>query len=133
MKQYHTEQREQLLTFLHTHADRAYTAEELAKQLGGSPALSTVYRLLNRLAEEEAVKRLCRDGSRRFLYQATGGESCRSHLHLQCTVCGRLIHLDDDTSAAMCRMLDSADFEVDEGKTVLLGHCRSCRGKEITS
>lgn len=130
MKLYHTEQREQLLTFLRTHADRAYTAEELAEQLGGSPALSTVYRLINRLAEEGDVRRLYRDGSRRFLYQATGGEACRSHLHLQCTACGRLIHLDDDTSEAMRQMLDTADFEVDEGRTVLLGHCRTCRGKE---
>lgn len=133
MKLYHTEQREQLLAFLHAHADRAYTAEELAEQLGGSPALSTVYRLVNRLAEEGDVRRLCKDGSRRFLYQATGGAACRSHLHLQCTACGRLIHLDDDTSEAMRQMLDSADFEVDEGKTVLLGHCRTCRGKETRS
>ena len=127
MKTYHTEQRQILLAFLHAHAACAFTLEELTAALDGVLAKSTVYRLMNRLVEEGEVRRLARDDSRRFLYQALACESCHAHLHMQCTTCGKLIHLDEDTSEAMLRMLSQTEFEVDEGKTLLLGHCKNCR------
>lgn len=127
MKTYHTEQRQVLLDFLHTHAADTFTMEELTEALSGTLAQSTLYRLMNRLVEEGEVRRLAKDGSRRFVYQALACEDCHSHLHMQCTTCGKLIHLDEDTSKAVRQMLCKTDFEVDEGKTLLFGHCKDCR------
>ena len=126
MKTYHTEQRQRLLGFLHTHAAQSFTVEELTAALKGELAQSTVYRLMSRLVAEGAVRRVAKDGSRRFVYQALACEACHSHLHMQCTTCGRLIHLDENTSHAVREMLGTTDFVVDEGKTVLLGHCKAC-------
>lgn len=127
MRIYHTEQRQILLDFLRAHAAQQFTIEELTGQLAGTLAKSTVYRLMNRLVEEGEVRRFARDDSRRFLYQALDSDACHSHLHLKCTTCGRLIHLDENTSEAVRHMLDKTDFEVDEGKSLLFGHCKTCR------
>ena len=130
MKTYHTEQRTCLLNYLREHAARQFTMEELTAGLDGVLAKSTVYRLMNRLVEEGEVRRFARDDSRQLYYQALDSAACHSHLHLKCTSCGRLIHLDEDTSEAVLQMLDKTDFQIDEGKTLLLGHCKSCRTEE---
>lgn len=126
---YHTAQKARLFSFLQQHADTAFTAEELCTALTGAGAVgkSTVYRLLPQLVAEGQVKRFSGSGQRRALYQAVGCAHCDAHLHLKCTVCGKLIHLDESASdAVLHRVLQSSAFSVDEGQTVLFGKCAAC-------
>ncbi len=126
---YHTAQKARLFSFLQQHADTAFTAEELCAALAGAGAVgkSTVYRLLPQLVAEGQVKRFSGSGQRRALYQAVGCAHCDAHLHLKCTVCGKLIHLDESASdAVLHRVLQSSAFSVDEGQTVLFGKCAAC-------
>lgn len=126
---YHTVQKARLFSFLQQHADTAFTAEELCAALAGAGAVgkSTVYRLLPQLVAEGQVKRFSGSGQRRALYQAVGCAHCDAHLHLKCTVCGKLIHLDESASdAVLHRVLQSSAFSVDEGQTVLFGKCAAC-------
>lgn len=126
---YHTAQKARLFSFLQQHADTAFTAEELCAALTGAGAVgkSTVYRLLPQLVAEGQVKRFSGSGQRRALYQAVGCAHCDAHLHLKCTVCGKLIHLDESASdAVLHRVLQSSAFSVDEGQTVLFGKCAAC-------
>ena len=122
-----TDQRAYLLAFLRRYAHRQFTVEELVTELDGVLAKSTIYRLMGRLVEEGEVRRFARDDRRQFLYQALADNTCHSHLHLKCTACGRLIHLDEDTSEAVIHILDKTEFCIDEGKTLLLGQCKGCR------
>ena len=126
---YHTAQKARLFSFLQQHADTSFTAEELCAALAGAGAVgkSTVYRLLPQLVAEGQVKRFSGSGQRRALYQAVGCAHCDAHLHLKCTVCGKLIHLDESASdAVLHRVLQSSAFSVDEGQTVLFGKCAAC-------
>ena len=126
---YHTAQKARLFSFLQQHADTAFTAEELCDALAdtGEVGKSTVYRLLPQLIAEGQVKRFSGCGRRRVLYQAVGCAHCDAHLHLKCTACGRIIHLDESASdAVLHRVLQSSAFAVDEKQTVLFGKCAAC-------
>ncbi len=130
---YRTAQKAKLTEFLKQHADTAYTVEELADALSGehAPGKSTVYRLLPSLVKAGLVKRFVRDGSRTAVYQAVGCSHCDAHLHMKCTDCGVLLHLDDDASTAVLQnVLRDSRFAVDEKQTVLFGRCEHCQKAE---
>ena len=130
MAEYNTEQKKRLLEFLEENHDNAYTIEEITTELksrGASVGKSTVYRLMTRLVEEKRVKRQLAEGSRKAIYRITLDAHCHNHLHLQCIKCGRVLHLDEDTSD---KLLDTVkrlnDFSVSEEDTVLMGKCSDC-------
>ena len=136
MAEYATEQKKILSDFLKENSDRAFSIEELIEGMRASygdhvPGTSTVYRLMNRLVEEGVVKRFVKGHSRRFLYQAVRDEHCRSHLHLKCIGCGKLLHLDEHISDTLLDTIRATnDFSVNEEETVLFGECSTCtRGK----
>lgn len=116
-----TEQREAILDALRA-SDRAVTAQELHGELEGV-GLATVYRNLQRLAEEGTADTLRRDsGEQAFLI-------CPSdhHHHLTCRVCGRVERVSD------CRLGDWASevaaehgFAQVEHHAELVGVCQGC-------
>ncbi len=130
---YKTVQREELLRFLTEHSTEAFTVSEITERMRAdctvtkAPGESTVYRLIKELVESGKVKRIVRGNSRQFVYQLTAGEDCAHHLHLKCTVCGKLCHMNDEESKQiMSKILDNDSFAVDSS-TVLLGKCDKCR------
>ncbi len=133
MAHYQTEQKRILLAYMKAHSDRAFTVEELCEQMKKEPDLtavpgkSTVYRVMPELVEEGQVKRFVKENSRKFLYQMMCGEHCAQHLHMKCSVCGKLYHMEDEESEALLlQVMKKHHFHVDEGKTVLFGQCEDC-------
>jgi Fur family ferric uptake transcriptional regulator len=131
MAEYNTEQKKLLLEFLEENHDSAYTIEEITSELksrGASVGKSTVYRLMTKLVEEKRVKRQLSDSSRKAIYRITLDAHCHNHLHLQCTKCGKVLHLDETVSD---KLLDTVkrlnDFSVSEEDTVLMGKCAECK------
>ena len=137
MAEYITQQKKTLLGYLAQHSERSFTVEELTdgikkmkKLEGRAPGKSTVYRLMTRFVEEGTVKRFVRGHSRRFVYQIVSGERCSYHLHMKCTSCGRLLHLDEGLSdELMSKVKKLCDFSVSETDTVLFGVCADCSSK----
>ena len=131
MAEYNTEQKKLLLEFLEENHDSAYTIEEISQALklkGASIGKSTVYRLMTKLVEEKRVKRQLADGSRKAIYRITLDEHCHNHLHLQCTKCGKVLHLDEKTSDELLNTVKILnDFSVSEEDTVLMGKCAECK------
>lgn len=137
MAGYQTEQRRVLLSYMKAHSDEAFTIEELCARMRTEtpdmalPGKSTVYRLMPKLVEEGLVKRFAGENSRQFLYQMVCGEHCDRHLHMKCSVCGRLYHMEDEESEELLRrVMKRHHFQVDESRTVLFGQCESCGGQE---
>ena len=132
MAEYATEQKKMLSDFLQTNAQRAFSVDELVEEMRrtygeGAPGTSTVYRLMTRMGEEGTVKRFVKGHSRHFVYQIVGGAHCRSHLHLKCIGCGKLLHLDERVSdELLARIRANSDFSVNEAETVLFGQCAAC-------
>ena len=91
-----TGQREAILDALRA-SDRAVTAQELHGELQGV-GLATVYRNLQRLADEGTADTLRRDNGEQAFLICGGGH----HHHLTCRVCGRVERVQD------CRLDDWA-------------------------
>ncbi len=132
MAEYHTEQKKILLDFLKANSENSYTIEEIVAELskkGGTvPGKSTVYRLMTKLVEEKRVRRQAGERGRRFVYRIIGDDHCRYHLHLQCTKCGKVLHLDEKLSSTLLQSVNAAnDFSVSEEDTVLMGRCADCK------
>ena len=129
MAHYRTEQKTLLLDFLKANSENSYTIEEIIEALGdNSIGKSTVYRLMTRLVEEKVVKRSAGEKGRQFVYRIIADDHCKYHLHLQCTDCGKILHLDEKTSDTLLSCVNaSKGFSVSEEDTVLLGKCASCK------
>ena len=116
-----TEQREAILDALRA-SDRAITAQELHTSLRGV-GLATVYRNLQRLAEEGTADTLRREnGEQAFLLCGTG-----HHHPLTCRACGRVEEVRD------CRLEDWAravaaehGFADVDHRAELVGVCGAC-------
>lgn len=132
MKEYRTEQKTELLSYLSAHADRAFTLSELAKEMEKhGVGKSTVYRLVAGLCESGSVRRYAREGGRGYTYRYLQGHTCSEHLHLECLGCGRVIHLGREQSALFERTLrESNEFALDDCRTLLYGRCRACQKGE---
>lgn len=133
---YQTEQRKALLNYMCRHNGKAHTARELAQGIRQDPDISpkpgdsTVYRLLNKMTKEGALRRTTRQGSRQYVFEISDA-GCREHLHLRCLSCGKTIHMDEEETRRIAREVvrDSA-FALDEVNTVLLGTCAECSTPE---
>lgn len=135
MAKYNTEQKKALLNYLSQHEDRQYSAEELSALLaegegeGKAPGKSTVYRLVTELADEGILRRFPKNEGRGWLYQYHRRSDCSGHLHLKCTECGKLLHLECGMSDGLLMHIEEIHrFKVDNNASVLYGLCADCRG-----
>ena len=137
MSSYNTEQKKLLEEFMTKNRDRSFTIDEIIEGLrdmrGESeilPGRSTVYRLIGRLAEEGKLRKFVKADSRKASYQLMVGQHCDCHLHLKCTDCGKLFHMDEEISDELVRRISAfSNFSVDEEATVLFGKCAVCGGR----
>ncbi|HHW46169.1 MAG TPA: transcriptional repressor [Clostridiales bacterium] len=129
MSSYVTEQRKRILEILKNSSERLFTVEELAEMLSCEGiSLSTVYRTINRLYSKGLVRRTAIDGSRKFAYQYIDDEHCTEHLHLSCTQCGKIFHLENDISSNLIKQIQQKNnFLIDNSKTLLRGICDRCK------
>lgn len=137
MTGYQTKQREALLNYFRRHRGQAFSAQQLAQEMQNDPAVtpkparSTVYRLLQKLADEGLIKRYMQENSRQFVYEMTDrDEHCSEHLHLKCTGCEKLIHLDKEETDRVREDIERDGFTLDNRQTVLFGLCADCRKKQ---
>src|SRR3712207_5078183 len=85
-----TQQREAIRRALGESADPV-SAQELHARLGGTVGLATVYRNLQRLAEEGVADALRRSTGEQAFRVCGGGH----HHHLTCRACGRVEEVRD--------------------------------------
>ena len=132
MAEYRTKQKELLLEYLRETADTPQCIETIVtalKSRGCALGQSTVYRLIKKLCEEGTVK--CFSEGKKFLYQLAGGDECHHHLHLKCTQCGRLLHMDHAQSEKLIEDIYGANgFAVSETDTTLFGTCGACKERK---
>lgn len=132
MKIYDTEQRRTLLKIFEENPDRQFSARELCELcVNERPDLkintSTVYRLLSRLVEEGKTERSASPDGRQLLYRYTCACECIEHIHLKCTRCGQIRHIEDeDAEKSLVEAMKKCHFNLDEKKSLIVGVCENC-------
>ena len=131
---YQTSGKQRLVEFLCRNENRQFSVDELHSEMtaeGSEIGKSSLYRQLEVLCDKGAVRKF-RDESRNCaVYQYVGKEcDCGTHFHEQCTVCGKLNHLDCGDSAEFVEhLLRVHGFSVDRGRSILYGVCAACRAE----
>lgn len=128
MRVYNTHQRKALIDFLQLNCEKTFTIEEIVSHMNSDEiSQSTAYRLMTKLVEDGLVHRSVKGNSRSFVYQYISDKKCDGHLHMKCTGCGKVYHLDHSMTAHMQDDIKSnTGFEIDS-HTVLLGKCNTCK------
>lgn len=132
---YHTRQRELIHQYLRENREKHITAEELADHLkaqGNPVGKATIYRYLDKLTEEQVVRRFQSGTGLGACFQYIGEDTdCKAHYHLVCSRCSTLFHVECASMDHFFRHLHSDHrFTVDPVKTVLYGLCDQCSGKD---
>ena len=132
---YNTKQQECITQYFIDNKDKHITASEICsffKSAGSPVSTATVYRCLDRLCNQGIIKKYVIDNDAPACYQYVGShENCHEHLHLKCTKCGTLFHIDcAQASGIHSHVLEHHDFEIDNSKTVFYGLCSKCRKGE---
>ena len=129
---YKTKAREVIIAYLKEHSEQRLTARELYEAVCEQDVeinRTTVYRNLDRLCETGEIMRFKEPNQDAWYYQySEKHEHCNSHIHGQCSVCGRIFHLDkpfvDDFADAM---LKEYGLDIDPVGTIILGRCSKCK------
>ena len=112
------------------------TTEEAVARLQGEwaadvAAYDRIHRHILHMSDylsDGLVKRFAAGQGRQFAYQIVACDACDAHLHLKCTTCGSLYHMDHAVSEQIMReVLSRSDFSLDEKETVLFGVCKGCK------
>jgi len=128
---YNTEQRNLLLDFLKNTPDTMFSAKQIADALQHARiSRSAVYRNLAELENSGKIKRCSKAGSREAYYQYYDLQSCRNHIHMSCTECGKIFHLQAQVTQNLMNALETSEgFEISIGQTTLVGICKDCTSK----
>lgn len=131
---YNTKARRFILEYLESCGDTTVSAADILQYLKGlsvSVNLTTVYRYLNKLTREKRLVKIVDEKGNKAVYQLVGHKkSCDEHIHIQCSNCGKLVHLDcgfmDDFKN---HILKEHGFKLKCSGSVLYGLCAECRNK----
>jgi Fur family ferric uptake transcriptional regulator len=128
MGKYLTRQKDIITSYLEEHADTAMTASGTADALEGSGiSRSTVYRYLAELGQEGRIHRFFMPGEKQEMFRYSG-ENCAGALHVLCTQCGRIFHMDKTNTSAIVRFFEASEGVIlDPDRTMICGVCPRCR------
>lgn len=104
----------------HPTADEVY---ELVQATHPNISKGTVYRNLNRLAEEGKIRKIeIPDGPDRF------DHDCTNHYHVRCCKCGRAFDVDMETVSDLTQKVKNTHgFEFLDYDIIFKGICPDCR------
>ena len=124
---YKTEKKLLIADFLKKNKDKTFTIDEIVYALSPSGAgKSTYYRIISSMVKDGAIRKITDAHSRHTTYQYLGGGECHEHLHLKCKECGRLIHLDHETTHLIEEKIILATKFTIDGDALIFGICRGC-------
>lgn len=125
---YTTEQRTILLSFLKANPDTMFSAKQIeAALVKKNISRSAVYRNLAELEAEEKIKRCTKNGSRETFYQFYDIQDCKNHIHLSCTKCGKIFHMENTIADNIVNNVEATEgFSINKGETTIFGLCKNC-------
>lgn len=130
---YKTKYQENIMNYIEDHKDQSFCAADVYAYMIRNEIqinLATVYRNLDKLTADHTLMKYKAADSDSFLYQYAGvNGDCQEHLHLQCSSCGKIYHLDGDFMKKMAEYLTQTHmFKLDCAASSIRGLCEECQG-----
>ncbi|MBK5200515.1 MAG: transcriptional repressor [Spirochaetaceae bacterium] len=133
---YNTKSKNTIIEILKTNKETALCAEsilEVFNQKCQKVNITTIYRNLDKLEKEKIINKFPASDSHKALYQiACHDLKNEEHLHLQCSQCGKIIHLDCEYMKKFIQHIkDYHEFDLTCDKSILFGLCQVCKNKNL--
>ena len=130
---YHTQQRDELLSYLESVQGEHVTAQDVCLHLqsrGGKIGATTVYRQLERMVDEGLVGKYIIDANSPACFEYIGREAHsreKTCFHCKCDRCGKLIHLHcEELEQIGAHLKGHHGFTLNPMRTVFYGLCEAC-------
>lgn len=135
-KTYHTIAHTKISEYLKSNRDRCVTVNDIIKSLQQDSidvTPSTVYRCLGRMSDSGSVNKYVSGKGEMALYQyVDNARTCEGHIHLQCSRCGHIVHLDCDFMDELNSHIEEHHgFSINCRESVLYGLCNKCKRATI--
>lgn len=123
---YKTEQRKLIKDYLIENKEKFVNVEEILHYMNEHNqivGLTTIYRFLNLLEENNNVRTEIRNHTKYYQYITN---ECSNHFHLKCKKCGKTIHLNcKEFEKVNQHIKKEHKFNLDYN-TIIYGMCNSC-------
>ena len=132
---YKTKAREIIISYLKDNSNKRFTAREIYDYVTANADginRTTIYRNLDRLCEQGDLTKFKEPNQDAWYFQySEEHKHCNSHMHAQCSECGRIFHLESDFVEDFEKKLqDSYGLNVSASKTIIIGVCDDCNKKD---
>lgn len=129
--EYNTRQKREMLSFLKERDMQHFSVDDVVFEMqekGEKVGRSTVYRYLEQLAAQGAVRKYQSvQGVTQYQHVADAGR-CDAHFHMMCSRCGNLFHVDCRLMGTLTQhLMADHGFMLDPRETILVGLCERCR------
>lgn len=124
---YKTKQKDIILNIIKQQKN-SFTIKDIYKDLKGKVGLTTIYRLIDKLAEENKLnKTISSDNTTYYQYL----EECteENHFYLKCDKCGNMTHIDCDCIEELTsHIVQNHKFKPNKDHIIIDGICSKCIG-----
>lgn len=132
---YNTKNKQYIIEALSNNLNTTLSADNIFDYLSKNNKgmnITTIYRNLEKLAKENIILKFpSADGNKTFYQLKRHDLTHEDHLHLQCTNCGKVIHLDCDFMQSFVdHVKDDHSFDLTCGNSILFGLCDDCKKKK---
>ena len=135
-KIYNTKSKEVIREYLEAHKESRFSAHDIYEHLcvnGSQINITTIYRNLDKLTDSGELLRYKTAEDECCVYQYVEPHAkCHEHLHLQCSSCGKIIHLECGLMSEIKKHLIEHDgFYLECKSSVLKGLCKECKASDL--
>lgn len=124
---YKTKQKDIILNIIRQQKN-SFTIKDIYKDLKGKVGLTTIYRLIDKLVEENKLnKTISIDNTTYYQYL----EECtkENHFYLKCDKCGSMTHIDCDCIEELTsHIVQNHKFKPNKDHIIIDGICSKCIG-----
>lgn len=122
---YNTKQKDLILDCIKNHNE--FTINDIYKELKEEVGLTTIYRKVDELVEENKIKKyIGKDNVTYYQYLCDCDKD--NHFYLKCDKCGDLEHIDCDCINELSEHISkNHKFEINKQNIVINGICKNCK------
>ncbi len=122
---YETKQKDIIINCIKNHEE--FTINEIYEELKGKVGLTTIYRKVDSLVEDNKVKKyIGKDNITYYQYLCECDKD--NHFYLKCDKCGNLEHVDCDCINELSEHINkNHEFEINKQNIVINGVCKNCK------
>lgn len=122
---YDTKQKDIIINCIKNHEE--FTINEIYEELKGKVGLTTIYRKVDSLVEENKIKKyIGKDNITYYQYLCECDKD--NHFYLKCDKCGTLEHVDCDCINELSDHINkNHEFEINKQNIVINGVCKNCK------